>query len=134
MNHTNQNSMVSINILTIPVEKMRYPTCGDYWYDQYGTLQIRVADIGDEFYEKMIIIHELIEEAITKKNGITEQQIMDFDLRFEADRKKGNLDEPGFDKNCIYRKEHTFATSVEIGMCAMANVDFVEYDTKVNEL
>lgn len=123
-----------INIKTIPIEKMRYPSVGDYWYDKKGTLQVRVADMGNEFYEKMVIIHELIEEALTKQNGISEQQIMDFDLEFEANRKDGNLDEPGFDENCIYKKEHTFATSVELGMCAIVGEDFMKYDKTVNEL
>lgn len=129
--------MININILTIPIEDMRYPTCGDYWYDKQGTLQVRVADMGNEFFEKMIIVHELIEEATTKKNGITEQQIMDFDLYYEKRREQKlvpELSEPGFCSESPYRKEHTFATGVEMGMCALCNVDFLEYDKTVNEL
>lgn len=125
---------MKIIIETIPISDMRYPTCGDYWYDEQGTLQVRVADMGNDFYEKMVVIHELIEEALTKQNGITEQQIMDFDLDFESNRKEGNLDEPGFAENCIYKKEHTFATSVELGMCAIVGEDFMLYDKTVNEL
>lgn len=125
---------MEIHIKTIPIEDMRYPSCGDYWYDKNGVLQIRVADMGDSFYETMVAVHEIIEEALTKKRGITEQQIMDFDLEFEANRKEGNLDEPGFDINCPYLKEHTFATSVEMCMCAMAEINFMEYDKTVNEL
>lgn len=33
-----------ILIETIPISEMRYPTCGDYWYDKEGVLQVRVAD------------------------------------------------------------------------------------------
>ena len=126
-----------INIETIPIEDMRYPTVGDYFYDDMGTLQVRVADMGNEFYEKMVVIHELIEEALTKKRGITEQQITDFDLYYEERRKMGLVpidSEPGFDENAPYKKEHTFATSVEMGMCSLAEEDFKIYDQKVNEL
>lgn len=128
---------MEIHIKTIPIESMRYPSCGDYWYDDLGILQVRVADMGDEFYEKMVVIHELIEEAITKKRGITEQQIMDFDLYYEKRREQGLVpedSEPGFDQHAPYKKEHTFATSVEMGMCALAEEDWNTYDKIVNEL
>ena len=63
-----------IVIETIPHDKHRYETVGDYWYDDMGTLQVRVSDMGNEFYEKMVVIHELIEEALTKQKGISEQE------------------------------------------------------------
>lgn len=125
---------MKINIKTIPIEEMRYPTVGDYWYDEIGTLQVRVADMGDTFYETMVAVHEIIEEALTKKRGITEQQIMEFDLEFEAKREEGNLDEPGFDENCIYRKEHTLATAVEMMMCAHVDLSFKKYEEKIDSL
>ena len=126
-----------INIETTPIEKMRYPSAGDYFYDDMGVLQVRVAEMGNEFYEKMVIIHELIEEALTKKSGISEQEITDFDLYYEERRKMGLVpvySEPGFDENAPYRKEHTFSTSVEMGMCAISGEDWNLYDKTVNEL
>lgn len=126
-----------INIKIIPHKKQRYETVGDYYYDNDGILQIRVSDMGNEMYHKMVIIHELIEEALTKHKGITEQEITDFDLYYESRRKQGlvpEFSEPGFDKNAPYRDQHAFASSVEYGMCAMAGLDFMEYDHAVNEL
>ncbi len=123
-----------IRIETIPIEQMRYPTVGDYWYDNEGVLQVRVAEIGSEIYHKMIAIHELVEEALTKHNGIPEEEITKFDIEFENNRKEGNYDEPGFSVGCPYILEHTFATSVELGMCAVGKIDFNLYDKTVNEL
>lgn len=123
-----------ICIKIIPHSEQRYETVGDYWYDEKGVLQVRVSDMGNELYHKMIYCHELIEEALTKHNGISESVIMNFDLKFEANRAEGNVDEPGFDKNCPYIKEHTFATGVELGMCALSRTNFSTYDKTVNEL
>ena len=126
-----------INIKVIPHDHQRYETVGDYWYDSEGILQIRVSDVGDEMYHKLVVIHELVEEAITKHNGISEQQIMDFDLYYEARRKQGFVpedSEAGFDTNAPYRLAHSFATGVELGICAMANIDWNEYDKKLNSL
>ncbi len=128
---------MQINIKTIKPEKQRYPTVGDYWYDEEGVLQIRVTDLGDEFLEKLIVIHELIEEALTKKKGLSEPEIMDFDLAFEKRRDLGLVDklsEPGFDNDAPYLKEHTFATSVEMGMCALAGISWTDYSKKVDEI
>ena len=49
---------MKINIETISHGQQRYPTPGDYWYDEEGTLQVRISDLGNELYEKMIAIHE----------------------------------------------------------------------------
>lgn len=126
-----------IHIKVIPHSEHRYETVGDYFYDKEGVLQVRVSDMGNELYEKMVIIHELVEEALTKHKGITEQQITDFDLYFEKRREQGlipNEAEPGFDENAPYRNEHTLATSIEMMMCANAGVDWLEYDRTVLNL
>lgn len=125
---------MEIHIKTIPHSEQKYATVGDYETDENGVLQIRVSEMGDFFYNGMVAAHELIEWLLCKKAGITEQEITNFDLKFESERTEGNLDEPGFSPNAPYIKQHSFATSVELGMCAMAGVDFMEYDKKVNSL
>jgi hypothetical protein len=116
---------------------MRYQTCGDYFYDQDGVLQIRVVELGNEKYETLIAIHELVEERLTKWKGITEQQITDFDLFYEMRRKQGLVPEdtePGFDNNAPYRQEHTFATGIEMMMCAYAGLSWFDYEQEINNL
>lgn len=128
---------MEIHIKTIAHKDQRYETVGDYWYDDLGILQVRVSGMGDPFYETMVVIHELIEEALTKKRGLSEPEIMDFDIAFEKARALGlktKESEPGFDENAPYLKEHTFATSVEMGMCALSGVSWNEYDRTVNAI
>jgi len=126
-----------IVIETIPLSDMRYPTLGDYWYDDLGILQIRIAETGNEFYNKSIMIHELIEEALTKDKGLTEPEIMQFDLYYEKRREQGLVDEDseaGFDNNSPYLKEHTLAHSVEMQMFALAGKSWKDYETALNNL
>lgn len=128
---------MEIHIKTIPHSQHRYETCGDYWYDENGILQIRVSDMGNEKYETMVAIHELVEERLTKWRGITEQQIMDFDVEYEKQRMEclepHNL-EPGFDNNAPYRQEHTLATGIEMMICAYAGLSWFDYEQEINSL
>lgn len=128
---------MKIIIETIPSEKQRYPTVGDYRYMDDGTLYITVSDMGNEKYETLVAIHELIEERLTKWAGISEQQITDFDLYYEKRRDQGLVpedSEPGFDENAPYLREHTLATSIEMQLCAFAGISWSEYDKTVMEL
>lgn len=133
-----------INIESIPHESHRYATCGDYFYDDLDILQVRVSDIPtvkdkalEELYKKMIVIHELVEEALTKFRGISEQEIMNFDLYYEKRREQGLVDEnsePGFNNDAPYRAEHTLATSIEMQMCSLAGISWEDYDKHINSL
>jgi len=129
--------MQKIKIEIKDSSKMRYPTVGDYYFREDGTLKFEIADTGDWFYNTMILIHEIIEEALTRKRGLTEQDILDFDKYYEMRREQGLVkedSEPGFDGNAPYRNEHAFATGVEMGMCALSGVSWNDYETKVNSL
>ena len=135
---------MEIHIKTIPAEHQRYPTVGDYWYDTEGVLQVRITEMPEsispelaEFYTKMIIVHELSEEALTKFRGLTEPEIADFDKYYEMRREQGLVpedSEPGFDNNAPYLREHTLSTAIEMQMCAMAGLSWSDYDNLINEL
>lgn len=129
--------MIHINIKSIPQEKQRYETVGDYWYDDDGVLQVRVTEMGNTMYETLVIIHELTEELLTKHRGLTEQEIMDFDLYYEKRREQGlvpELSEPGFSNEAPYLREHTLATAIEMQIAAMAGISWTDYDRTINEL
>lgn len=126
-----------ISIEIIPHGQQRYETPGDYWYDEDGVLQVRVSDLGNHMYERMVIIHELIEETLTRQKGISEQAITDFDVMYEKKRQQGlhsDTDEPGFDNESPYLLEHTLATAVEMQMCALAGIKWNEYSDAFKDL
>lgn len=126
-----------IVIETIDHKDQVYPTVGDYRYDEEGTLQIKISNLGDEYLETLVAIHELIEERLLKKRGIPVSIIDEFDIEYEKERERGLHkydEEPGFDKRSPYLDEHTFATSIEMAICSKMSYNWVEYSEKVNSL
>lgn len=105
-----------ITIETLPVSEMRYDTCGDWFFNENGDLIIQVAldestsNIpGDVLSDTgfLIALHELIEVRACMRDGITQQEVDEFDFSFKG---KG---EPGDDPKSPYRKQHRFAMIIE---------------------
>jgi hypothetical protein len=125
---------MKIHIETIPHEKQRYPTVGDYW-EQDGVQQIRVSEMMDWRYEVLVAVHELVEMALTRHRNIAEQAISEFDIAFEESREKNLVTgEPGDNTNSPYKAEHFFATNLERLFAAELEVDWFEYDRYVDAL
>ena len=122
-----------IDIEVIPSRSMRYPSSGDYFLCG-DTLHIRVADMGNMFYEMLVVVHELIEWLLVTKKGIRLEEIDRFDIQFEIDRANGLhkvTDEPGDSSLAPYRKEHQFATFVEKSMAKLMKLNWKKYDSAV---
>lgn len=128
-----------IYIDTTPHSEQRYPTVGDYWrpsIPKYALerLEVRVSDLGNEDYEFLVAIHELIEEHLTRKRGISEEEITKFDMAYEASRTPESIDEPGDHPDAPYNKEHIFATHIERLVAEELGVDWDAYSDKINSL
>lgn len=122
-----------IEIQIVPLKEQRYETLGDYFYKK-GVLHFKITDTGNHLYNKLILIHELIEQTLTDAMGIKEEQILRHDLQFEKllkDGKVGFDDEPGDHKNSPYRKEHIISEVVERLMINHLNLSWKEYDKEI---
>lgn len=129
--------MLKIRIETIPHDRQRYPTVGDYWDDPDGTLQVRISDVGDRRLELLVALHELIECELCRQRGIAEPDIMAFDLAFEKEIEAGERDddeEPGDDPRAPYHREHVYATNVERMLAYEMGVNWDEYGERLDEL
>ncbi len=96
---------MKIIIETIPHEKQRYETVGDYWDDEDGTQQVKISDMKNQQYEMLVAVHELIEKELCRVRGIPEAVITEFDMKFEEERTQGyhgKGDEPGADSRAPY--------------------------------
>ncbi len=125
---------MKIEVETIPHHEQRYPTVGDYW-EEAGTVQIRVSEMHDWRYVILVAVHELIEMMLARYRGISEEAIGNFDMEFEAKREKGLVTgEPGDAADAPYRREHFFATNVERLLAAELGVDWAIYETYVDSL
>jgi hypothetical protein len=122
---------MNISKKTIPFKEMRYKTLGDYWIDDQGDLQLRVAEFKDKRVEFLIILHELTELMLVLNRGISIESIDKFDIQFEKDRSEGlhsPNEEPGDHISSPYKKEHFFATNIERLMAEQLDFDWVNWD------
>lgn len=126
--------MKTILIKTIPHSQQRYPTVGDWQELPTGESIIRVSEMGNEDYEFLVGLHELIEQYLCRKRGIPEPVVTAFDRAFETRREPGNDSEPGDSLNAPYRHEHEFATLIERCMAEQLGVNWEIYDRTVTNL
>ena len=124
----NAGHSMNIVIESIPHSEHRYSTCGDYWRDADGTLQIKVSELPDARHMLLVAIHELIEQSLCDSAGITNREIDVFDVHYAA------AGEPGDDSNAPYYKQHQIATGVERILAAEMRVDWLVYEKAIDAL
>lgn len=122
---------MKIHIETIPHHRQRYDSCGDYWVDGEGTLQIRVSATGDWREEFLIALHELIEKALCVDVGITDEEVDEFDMTWVP---HDLLDEPGDDPEAPYHQAHFFATRIEKDVAVLLGVKWAAYAKRIASL
>lgn len=132
--HAVPEGRVKIVIETIPHASQRYPTVGDWWIDDDGTWQVRVSELPEKstlFPEKfafLVALHELVEMALCRSHGITEEEVDSFDKHFAG------VGEPGDEQNAPYHFEHRIATGVEVIIAAQLGVNWNEYEEAIEAL
>ena len=105
--------------------------------DPDGPWHVVVTDTGNKDYNFMILIHELIEAYLTKRAGIPEEDITDFDRRFEVRRAKNEVgpdDEPGDDPTAPYFKQHQCAIMIENLLCGELGINAKMYDLDLDDV
>ena len=127
--------MFDIEIKSIAHKDQRYDTVGDWWWeptqDHADKLCIRISKMSDWRYEALVAFHELCEVLICKWKGIRQEDVDAFDQAFEAQRKPGEVDEPGDDPSAPYHFEHAVASACERVLAVALGVNWKEYDDVV---
>lgn len=131
-----------IDIQTIPHASQMYNTCGNFWTTPEGKLYISVSHLGNETYELLIAIHELIERESCRRTGVTEDEITAFDRAYEQAREQDRTapcgcsvhDEPGMDIHAPYHAHHVAATGVEMILVSLWGVQWAEYEKALASL
>jgi hypothetical protein len=132
---TNKVPLFRVIIRAIPHKEHRYPTCGDWWYDpEDGTLQIRVSQEMPLFSQQLVALHELAEVFMCAANGITQKQVDDFDMNYEANRQPGDESEPGEQPNAPYFAQHGLATAVERMAATQMGVVWPQHEQEIVKL
>lgn len=112
---------------TVDHNTQRYDTCGDWIWDN-GTLHVSVSETGNEDFNFLIAIHEMIEAYGCATNGIAEEDVTAFDVAFSGDG------EPGDDPRAPYYPHHRIASEVERYLAALMRVDWKEYEAAIARL
>jgi hypothetical protein len=122
--------MQQIKTAIISAASQRYPTLGDYYEDGKGTLHFNISDTGNDTYNKVILVHELVEQILTEYEGIKEEDIFAFDLWVENEIEEGRYDgEPGDHPLSPYKKQHIFAENIERQIMNFLGLDFKKYES-----
>lgn len=127
--------MLRAVIETIPHELQRYPTIGDYFTKFDGTRVIHVSKMRSADHELLVAIHELIEQHLCKKSHIPEASIDVFDINFENDRERNEVDgEPGDDPRAPYNKQHVIASQCEREVARIIGINWRAYEKALGAL
>jgi len=120
---------------TAPLTEIRNNQAGDW---KIGKQVIAIsAQMSNTDSELAVAIHELIEAWICKRDGITDEQVTEFDELFEKERKDGKhdqFDEAGDDPRAPYWSAHQSATDVEMLVCSALDLPWGEHENNVNSL
>ena len=118
---------LTIEIKTIPHIHHRYNTLGDYFGHDRARF-IAITEMGNPWAEFLVAYHELTEQALCLKRGISEEAITAFDIDFENKRLSGSVTgEPGDCRDAPYYREHQEATMAEKKMCNNLGMDWDAY-------
>ncbi len=91
----------------------------------------------DQRYVFLVALHEMIEYELCKMHGITDREVVAFDVNFEAERRMNlhPLDaEPGDHPKAPYRNEHEFATMIEMMVAQKLGVSWSDYEKTILSL
>lgn len=126
-------------IETIPHNKQRYDTVGDWWWDA-GVLHIRVSRLNNAEEEHLIAIHEYVEALLCAEQNIDQNEVTDFDKRWlngpyhtpfrPGDRRA----EPGDSPEAPYHLQHGVATGIERILASAMNLNWGIYEQHLSEL
>jgi hypothetical protein len=118
-----------IVIEAVPQHAMRHPYdqgrlapspgehAGDWFFDDSGDLVIRVTgDNLDKPEALLVALHELVEAALCRREGVSQEAVDAFDSDFasyEGSMKWAFADEPGDQLEAPYRPQHRRAMLIE---------------------
>jgi hypothetical protein len=117
----------------ITVDRLcRNSAVGDYEVAGYpGWWDLEVTETGDRKFNKLLMLHELIECFLIQEAGIAEPEIDKFDAEFLVSNPD---DEPGDSPTAPYYKEHQFAEKIEKLLCEEMGISWNDYCVAITKL
>jgi hypothetical protein len=125
---------MNVTIKPIPHKEHRYPTCGDWWFDDNGDMQIRVSKELPDASQHLVALHEYAEALMCRASGVTQKDVDNFDMNFEANRKPDDNSEPGDHIEAPYYREHGIATALERMVATQMGIGWMEHEQAIGDL
>jgi len=122
-----------ITIQSVPHEWQRHDQCGDWIFDEQGTLYITVSELGDDRMNFLVALHEAVEAMLCQHLGIPETAVSAFDQAM-IESPNEYADDPGHDPKAPYHDPHVFAEIIERAVAQRLGVNWQEYEKKVDAL
>lgn len=122
--------MKRIVIEVIPHSQQRYPTVGDWQFDSYGDLQIKVSDMGNWRYNFLVARHEMDEAALCMWRGVRQEEVDAYDFS-NPDAGGDSFSES---MNAPYYTEHCDALAAEWVMSRLLGVRWKKYSDALQNL
>ena len=113
---------------SIPLD-IRNHQVGDWGYDE-GSIWSAASYEMSEDSRFAITIHELVEAYLCRKAGIRDEEVCQWDEKYENDRTEDES-EPGDHKHAPYREQHQAATHVERAVCHALGLNWKEHSQSV---
>jgi len=135
---------MNIHCLTVPnshiAERAGF-SGADWWIDENGDLQVRIAKMSSPSREKCLALHEIFEALCWHaKHGNDVSLVDEFDAVVEEREPEKHGIDAGDQKDCPYAVEHSLASCAERAMFAHLSQidptlgDWKSYDQELGAL
>lgn len=127
-----------MNLVTFRVskpEEMRYKTVGD-WYTELDKETntektiIECVDLGETAMNFLILIHEFVEYTLCNAEGITQEEVDEYDFEHQDEQDEEEL---GENEDAPYHEQHMIADGLERIFCTLLQVNWQDYTEAVEE-
>ena len=91
-------------------------------------MRVWVSETGNEDYNFLIGIHELVEFYLCQREGISEQSVTEWDTAHL------DAEDPGSDPKAPYYKQHRVALLVEDVLMRFMKINKKKYEKRLDEV
>lgn len=122
---------LTIHFKVVTHSNQRYNTVGDVIENHDGSITIVMSDLGDLRRTYAVGIHELVEQVLCARDGVTNKEIDEFDLAFEKMQNPNDIQEPGDHPDSPYHAQHQVASAVERSFVEACGLNWNEHDDAI---